>query len=275
MKTNTVCSVLLATIMMLILCGCGGDETTSDSYATTSIVTTTTDTTTITTEATTTTTTIETTTTTAAKPTSTTKKPTIMTKATTTARATTTTQAATTKPVKKSWFDEHGFKITPLTEETVENFCMNKDESHICTTNKMFGVVENGGYFGDRPCETDGCKDVVFYRNTSCASNETVANGGTVVAFDRYTGYVFVGCDSESGNEINIDGKTIFAEAGNGLWGGIYEHCVTCTVDYDGVVFLLSPDIKTEKLWDDKIHTIDEFIDFDTAEYYFFSASNK
>ena len=104
-----------------------------------------------------------------------------------------------------------------------------------------------------------------------------------LAAFDRYTGTVIsVGYMTDDGWQdyfvkFKVDGKEISVEwEGDGGTAYAYINGVICPSDYDGVVFVYTDKwISYDWAWyDGETHTIDEFIDFDTAEYYFFSPSN-
>lgn len=297
MKTKTFLPVFLAAVMVFSLCGCGGSEiTTSDisvptSSTTTTITqrtTTTTEDTTATTTATTTTeaTTATTTTTTTAKPTTTTKKPTTTTTTTKKGTTPTTTHAtAATAAKEETWFEKNGFAITPLTDD----LCFNDNPDHKCAVDEDFGIIEgNKDAFGNTVSVPDGYKYVEYYvkaysQAAACAPGHFSKR---MIAVDRYTGTVINGVISWNDDyekeyvykTFKVNGKTVSAAwDGDGGTAYFYANGVLCPVNYDGLVFAVA-DKYISTTWgtgDGKTHTLDEFIDFDTAEYYFFSASNK
>lgn len=244
--------IIAVLLMFVFLVGCASkpvdDEVEGIMSSTITTTTTVMTTATTTTASSITTATTTTTTTTTQKPTTTTKK------------SITTT---TTVPAKKSWFNERGFKITPLTSD----FCMNRDPEHVCPSNKSIGIVEGQTDAYGNNVNIPGKKVVHFL---SLGAGESTFN---VVAFDRYTG-VALAHAVETELKVNDDEYSATCYIRKGLAAGVpmFEVRVNCTDNYDGIVFCVSKDIKYPGVAG---CTLDELIDFDTAEYYFFSASNK
>lgn len=170
-------------------------------------------------------------------------------------------------PADNSWFAKKGFEITPLTSD----LCTNDDPEHICYSLELSGC-EKGVYEKEL---SDGNKSVEFYFPMSCFRQGLIFS----IAFDRNTGVVLKYNGMEF-REYEIDGQKVsIAWGGNGASGGWYTESIICPTDYDDVVFAVvdSDKINAEVMWDfDSFHTVDEIIDFETAEkYYFFAYNNK
>ena len=171
--------------------------------------------------------------------------------------------------VDNSWFAKKGFEITPLSEE----LCRNEEVGHVCYGGTDYGIkVKELG---------DNYKNVYISFPYSCFPFGSDKFIGRVIAFDRNTGAVLThDCDVFFNYDIN--GKNVSIKWGGdgvGGEGSWYGTDIICPVDYNSndVIFVITNEFKQSPWWQDysTTRTIDEFIDFETAEYYFFSYNNK
>lgn len=164
-----------------------------------------------------------------------------------------------------SWFEKHGFSITPIAQK----FCFNDDVNHMCPDDLVIEIVEGTTDIWESSECADGYKNITFRVSGTLWKECT---GMNIVAFDRYNGTAF-GYQSV---EFNLNSKKIKITERSSLGHSGFFDEINCPIDYDGIVFVATNMLSfPENYKDGDIHTIDEFIDFNTAEYYFYSLTDK
>lgn len=194
------------------------------------------------------------------------------------------TSSTPQKPSTPTYLEKNNLKLTSIDT----NICFNMEE-HECMKNKKISIgadshinIKNfASFFQYEPfvsSDINKYKTVTF--TLSSSENGLHWNCGSidnVIPFDKYTGAVLAWGIIGNGTwrEVATNDRNIYVTQQIGHREYEYEHTIICPKDYDGIIFAVVKDVEIPwgELSYGKPYNIDEIIDFQSDEYYLFSAN--
>lgn len=178
-----------------------------------------------------------------------------------------------------TYFEKNNLKLSAFTT----NVCFNTEQGHICGTHKTISIKKDklsnlewidtySEYISKGQINIAKYIYIMFETYDGFLDDDysDCCTNFMYYVFDKYTGVVF---DPLKWIEITYNEKTYkIISILDGGGGGYYTQSIYCPEDYDGAIFA-----KTESYdyFDDgKLHTIDEYIDFENDKYYLFAANS-
>lgn len=182
--------------------------------------------------------------------------------------------SGTTIVTPTTYFEKYKLQLSPHNT----NFCFNSDTTHNCGVTKKVtftsgNITEHPLYNNDSvPKEQIAVSDYKYVTFETYGDRNACQYSTISLVFDKYTGTLLPPWEWV---EISYNGETQkIISVLDGAGAGFATQSVFCPKNYDGLVFVVIPEVHKEVPTDGKTHTIDEFIDFENDKYFLFAQNN-